>query len=220
MKRLIKILIADDHELVRDGLKSLLLPEDWVEVLGEASNGQEVLDKIKSLPELDMVLMDINMPVKDGIETTKEIKELHPEVAVLILTMYNRREFVKNLIASGADGYMLKNSGKNILLEAIQSLAKGEPYYEREITKTVMSTFKSVHTYSKPTDVELSEREKDVIRLIYAECSTDQIADRLFISKHTVNTHRKNILSKLDVKNVAGIIKYAIQTGIVKAYES
>ena len=220
MKRQIKILIADDHELVRDGLKSLLQPETWVEVLDETSNGQEVLDKIKALPELDMVLMDINMPEKDGIETTKEIKELYPEIAVLILTMYNRKEFVKNLIASGADGYMLKNSGKKVLLEAIQSLAQGEPYYEREITKTVMSTFKSSQTYTKATDVELSEREKDVIRLIYEECSTDEIADQLFISKHTVNTHRKNILSKLDVKNVAGMIKYAIQTGIVKGYES
>lgn len=220
MKKEIKILLADDHEIIRDGLKSLLVSEESILVIDEAGNGEEVLRKIKALPELDLVVMDINMPIKDGIETTKEVKEKYPEIAVLILTQYNRTEFVKSLIASGADGYVLKNSGRKILIEAIHSLADGEPYYEREITKTVMSTFKKERSYRKALDVDLTDREKDVIRLIYKELSTQEIADKLFISKHTVDSHRKNILGKLEVKNVAGIIKYAVLQGIVKDYEA
>ncbi len=217
--KFVKLLIADDHELIRDGVKSLLSAEAFIQIVGEARNGEEVLHKVKALPELDLVLMDINMPVLDGIDTTKKLKELHPEIGIIVLSMYNRKEFVKNLIASGADGYILKNSGKKALLEAIISVVKGEPYYEKEITKTIMSTFKKPQSITHNTDVKLTSREEDVIRYVVKGLSTDEIAEKLFISKHTVDTHRKHILSKLDVKNVAGIIKYAVQTGLVKDYD-
>ena len=215
----VKILIADDHDLIREGLKSLLEPEPSITIIAEAINGEEVLAQIKQLPELDIILMDINMPVMDGIDTTLKIKENYPEIGIIVLTMYNRKEFVKNLIASGADGYVLKNSGKKVLMEAINCVAGGEPYYEKEITRTIMSTFKKPLSYRTNVDVELTEREKDVIRLIVRGKSTEEIAEQLFISKHTVDTHRKHILAKLEVKNVAGIIRYAFQTGLVKDYD-
>src|SRR5262245_50163084 len=219
MKDKIRILLADDHELIREGIKSLLASSESIVVVDETNTGEGVLEKVKSLPELDIVLLDINMPVLDGIETTKRLKQHHPEIGVIILTMYNRKEFIKNLVASGADGYVLKNSGKKSLIEAITSVASGEPYYGKEIVRTIMSTFKHRQDPEKMPEIDLSEREKEVIRLIVRENSTEEIAEKLFISRHTVNTHRKSILSKLGVKNVAGIIKYAIQTGIVKEYE-
>jgi len=215
----VRLILADDHALIRDGLRSLLAPEPNIEVIGEASNGDEVLQLVEQTPELELVLLDINMPELDGIETTQKLKDKHPEVGVLILTMYNRTEFVKNLIASGADGYVLKNSGRDTLIEAITSITQGEPYYEREITKTIMGTFQQPRKSASAEYVELSDREKEVIQLIVREYSTEQIAEKLFLSKHTVDSHRKNILGKLQVKNVAGIMRYAIQTGIVKDYE-
>ena len=217
MAREIKILVADDHDLIREGVKSLLESEEDIKVILEVNNGQEVIEQVDLIPEVDIVLMDINMPVIDGIEATRRIKDSHPEVGVLILSTYNKREFIKNLVSSGADGYILKNSGKASLIRAIRAIASGGSYYDMEITKTMMST-EFMGGYDSNIDVDLSDREKEVIKLIAEEYSTSQIAEKLFISRHTVDSHRKNVLSKLDVKNVAGIIKYAIQTGIVKDY--
>ncbi|MEQ9300908.1 MAG: response regulator transcription factor [Cyclobacteriaceae bacterium] len=215
----IKVLLADDHEMILDGLKLILEQQDDIEVVGEAYDGEEVLSMVRRLPELDIVILDINMPKKDGIEVTKEIKSTYPEVKVLILSMYNRKEFVKNLVEAGTDGYILKNAGKSELLRAIQALVQGEPYYGPEITKTMMKTYQKSKVFDNPMDVNLSEREKEVVRLIANEASTAEIADKLFISPHTVDSHRKNILSKLDVKNTAGVVKYALQTGIIKGFD-
>lgn len=215
----VKILLADDHQMVLDGLVSMLDSEKKIEIVGLAKNGVEVLDKIEVLTEVDIVLMDLNMPKLDGIETTKKIKDVHPEIAVLIVSMYNRQEFVKNLLDSGIDGYIMKNSGKKVLLEAIETLMKEEPFYGPEITKTIMKGYQKTRIFDPDVYSEISNREKDVIRLIASEMTTNEIADKLFISPHTVDTHRKNILSKLDVKNAAGIVKFAIQTGIVKDFD-
>lgn len=215
----IKVLLADDHDIIIEGLTAMLEDVGDIEIVGIAHNGNEVLEKVKALHELDVVVMDINMPELDGIETTKLVKEKHPEISVLILSMYNRQEFVKNLLASGIDGYLMKNSGKKMFLEAIRCLQRGEPFYGPEITKTIMKGYQKNRVYSLDVYDELSEREKDVMRLIAQEMTSTQIADKLFISTHTVDTHRKNILSKLDVKNVAGLVRFAIQTGIVKDFE-
>ena len=215
----INILLADDHNMIIEGLTAMLEPEEDINIVGVAHNGNEVFEKVSALSELDLVVMDINMPELDGIETTLILKERYPEINVLILTMYNRQEFVKNLLDSGIDGYIMKNSGKKVLLEAVRSLHQGEPFYGPEITKTIMKGYQKNRIYSIDVYNELSEREKDVMRLIVGELTSVEIADRLFISTHTVDSHRKNILSKLDVKNVAGLVKFALQMGIVKDFD-
>lgn len=214
-----KVLIADDHELVLDGLKLILGQDEQFEIVGEAKDGEEVLRVIRRVPELDIVVMDINMPEKDGIQVTREIKNTYPEVKVLILSMYNRKEFVKNLVEAGIDGYILKNSGKDQLLTALKALVDGEPYYGKEITQTIMKSYQKKKVFDNPIDVELSVREKEIVALIAQEFSSVEIAEKLFISQYTVDTHRKNILAKLRVKNAAGIMKFALQTGILKGFD-
>ncbi|MDW3191051.1 MAG: response regulator transcription factor [Cytophagales bacterium] len=215
----IKIILADDHELILDGLKLILDQDSRFEVIGEAYDGEELLRKIKAVPELDIVVLDINMPKKDGIQVTREIKATFPEVKVLILSMYNRKEFVKNLVDVGIDGYILKNAGKKELIKALETLVGGDPYYGEEITKTIMKSYQKNKVFDNPIDVELSEREKEIVTLIANEMTTAEIADKLFISVYTVDTHRKNILGKLGVKNAAGIMKFALQTGIIKGFD-
>lgn len=214
-----KIMIADDHELVLDGLRLILDQDEQFEIVGEAKNGEEVLRELRRVPELDIVVMDINMPLKDGIQVTIEIKSTYPEIKVLILSMYNRKEFVKNLIEAGIDGYVLKNAGKDELLKALRALAQGEPYYGKEITQTIMKSYQKSKVFDNPIDVILSAREKEIVALIAQEFSSVEIAEKLFISQYTVDTHRKNILAKLRVKNAAGIMKFALQTGILKGFD-
>lgn len=215
----IKILIADDHQMILDGLHLLIEQDERFEIIAEALNGNDVIEKARKAQELDIIVLDINMPEKDGIEVTRELKAVFPEIKILIVTMYNRKEFVKNLMEIGVDGYILKNSGRNELLHAIESLSKGEPYYGKEITKTIMKSYQKERIFDSPLDIDITKREKDIIRLIAEGFSTAEIGDKLFLSHHTVNTHRKNILNKLNVKNSAGVIRFGIQTGIVKGFD-
>ncbi|MFY0600197.1 MAG: response regulator transcription factor [Cyclobacteriaceae bacterium] len=215
----IKVLISDDHQIVLDGFKLLLSQQEFIEIVGEALDGEEVIEKVKKAEELDIVILDINVPKKDGIEVTKELKTTYPEIKILVVTMYNRKEFIKNLMEAGVDGYVLKNSGKAELIAAIESLAKGEPYYGKDITRTIIKSYQKNKVFDSPLEIDITEREKEIIRLISEGLNTSQIAERLFLSGHTVNTHRKNILSKLNVKNSAGVIRFGIQTGIIKGFD-
>lgn len=214
-----KIIIADDHELILDGLISLLDGEEGFSIVGTAINGVELLELIEKAEEVDVLVLDINMPEKDGIEVTKEVKEKYPEIKIIILSMYKRSEFIKNLLKAGADGYILKNSGKETLVEAINTVHAGERYFSKEVLDTMMDSYTEERADRDLAIVELSEREKEVVRLIVQEKSTAEIADELYLSSHTINSHRKNILNKLGVKNTAGIFRYAIQTGIVKGFD-
>ncbi len=215
----IKLLIADDHQIIIDGLKLLLNQKQKFEVVAEAHHGEEVIQTVKRLEELDLVILDINMPKKDGIAVAQEMKTASPEVKILIMSTYNQPEFIKNLIAIGVDGYLLKNSGQAELFQAIETVMRGEPYYGKEITKTVIKSFQKNKIFDSPLDIEVSEREKDVIRLIAEGLNTTEIAEKLFVSTHTIDSHRKNILGKLEVKNSAGVIRFGIQTGIVKGFD-
>ena len=215
----IKLLIADDHEMILEGIEAMLASElEQIEILDKVGNGKQLLDSIEKFEEIDLVILDIKMPVLDGIETTKILNEKYPEIKVLILTTYNKSEFIKNLLEIGADGYILKNSGKKILLEAIHALASGQSYLSGEVSNIIVQNFRKRSNYEIPL-VELSPREKEVVRLIANEKSTKEIAEALFLTTHTVDSHRKSILSKLEVKNIAGITKYAIQTGIIKGFD-
>lgn len=214
-----KIIIADDHALILDGIKSLISTDASLEIVGTSNDGEEVLRLIDETEEVDLLILDINMPRMDGIEVTKALKSRHPEIKVLILSMYNRSEFIKTLIAAGADGYILKDSSRDVLIEAIQTLCRGERYFSKEILENLIDSYVETDKSRDLIRVELSDREKEVVKLIAEEKSTVEIADELFLSVHTINSHRKSILNKLDVKNTAGIFRYAIQTGIIKGFD-
>ena len=215
----IKLLIADDHKIILDGLVMLLSLEPTFEIVGTAHNGTEVIAKVDELDELDVLIMDINMPEMDGIEVTRALKKKYPEIRILILSMYNRSEFVKTLISIGVDGYILKHSGKVILYQAINQLYLGERFFSEQILDNLIETPIETNEVIDIARVELSDREKEVVKLIAQEKSTAEIAEALFLSPHTINSHRKSILNKLAVKNSAGIFRYALQTGIVKGFD-
>jgi DNA-binding NarL/FixJ family response regulator len=211
----IKIIIADDHQMFIDGIKSLLKDEPDIEVVGEALNGYQVLDVISSTPA-DVVLMDINMPKLDGLEATRLITQKYPDTSVVILTMHNSLVYIESLTEAGASGYILKDTGKQELLMAIRSAASGGKFFSQNVMVTLLEqSAKNKTKDSQPKEPHLSKREIEVLKLIVQEYTTQEIADKLFISNHTVETHRKNLLDKLNARNIAGLVKYAIQNQII-----
>lgn len=213
---MIKIIIADDHQLFIDGIKSLVKTMKNMEIVAEVNNGKELLEVLEKTT-CNIVLMDINMPEMDGIEATKLVKTKHPLLKILMLTMFSSRDYIEKLLRAGADGYILKNTGKAELQEAIETLMNGESYFSKEVTERIMEGLQKKKNMEKSTYlVELTEREIDVLKLIVQEFTTAEIAEKLFISTHTVETHRKNLISKLNVRNIAGLVKYAMQNGLVE----
>lgn len=212
----VNILIADDHDLVLDGIHALLSPVQHVTIVGRASNGLEVLDRMRKHPDLDLLILDINMPEMDGIEVTQEVKSRGLPIKVLILSMHNRPEFINKLIEVGADGYLLKNSGKAELVKAIDKVSSGGKYFCSEIVK---SNFNEKLYALDSHQSELSPREKEVVQYIAKGYSSQQIAQVLQLSPHTIDSHRKKILSKLGVKNSVEIAKYALKKGILKGFD-
>jgi DNA-binding NarL/FixJ family response regulator len=211
----IKIIIADDHQMFIDGIKSLLKDEPDIEVVGEALNGYQVLDVISSTPA-DVVLMDINMPKLDGLEATRLITQKYPGTSVVILTMHNSLVYIESLTQAGASGYILKDTGKQELLMAIRSAASGGKFFSQDVMVTLLEqSAKNKSKDALPKEPQLSKREIEVLKLIVQEYTTQEIADKLFISNHTVETHRKNLLDKLNARNIAGLVKYAIQNQII-----
>ncbi|MCT4628813.1 response regulator transcription factor [Winogradskyella sp.] len=208
--RKINILIADDQQIIIDGLKSLLAEKDDIQVVGEAVDGEAVLDFIKNQP-VDIVILDIEMPKLSGIEVTKIIKRDFSKVKVLILSMYNNEKFVHNVIEIGADGYILKNKGKEELALAIKYIAEGDEYFGREVEKTFRLSQKKKNLESQ--NVQLTKREIDVLKLIAIGDTTPIISEKLFIAHSTVETHRRNLIEKTNVRNSKGLVKYAIDNG-------
>jgi DNA-binding NarL/FixJ family response regulator len=209
-----RVLIADDHQMFVDGLKSLLGDENEVHVVGEAKNGLEVLD-ICDREAIDIVIMDINMPLMDGIQTSKELSKKHPAIKILALSMYNDRDYISDILKAGALGYVLKNTGKENLLNAISTLQSGSNYLSEEVSKTLLSGFiknaPQEHTMEK-----LSDREKEVLECIASGLTTQEIGEKLFISKNTVETHRKNLLYKLKARNTAELINNAYKQKLIQ----
>jgi len=213
---MIKVLIADDHKVLIDGIKSMLLQEETIQIVGEAANGEEVLKQMKSL-EVDVILLDINMPKKDGIDTCKSVKQQHPKVKVIALTMYNEGSFIQAMLKNGASGYLLKNSGKDEIIKAIQTVYQDDTYFSEDVSKILMTSMIPGTKKVKSTDFlpKLTRREKEILLLIIEELTTQEIANKLFVSLSTVETHRKNLLSKMGVRNTAGLVKVAFQRGMV-----
>jgi DNA-binding NarL/FixJ family response regulator len=209
-----RILIADDHKIVQEGMASVISQHPDFEVVGYATNGNEV---IKAIPRTspDIILMDINMPQLDGISTTHILQKSFPLIGVIVLSMHSEAYYIKRAIEAGAQGYLLKTAGKKIVFEAIEAVKRGSKYFPNEIKDLLLDIFQSP-TSDVARLEDLTDREKEVLSLISREFSTKEIADKLFISTHTVDTHRKNLLSKLQVKNVVGLARFALQHGLVK----
>ena len=211
----IKILIADDHKIVIDGIKSLLTEEEDLIVVGEVDNGKQVLDFVET-NEVDVFLVDVTMPVMNGIETAQALKEKYPSSKILALTMHEDPQYFKRMIEAGASGYILKNTDKHELVKAIRLIAEGRNYFSNEMySDYIMGRIKPEKKTEEP-DMFLTKREIEVLKLIAEEMKNHEIAEKLFISTRTVDTHRRNLLQKLDVKNTAGLVRYAIKSGIVE----
>lgn len=219
----IKILIADDHKLYREGIKSLLEDEEGIDISIEVSSGREVLEKLEKQP-VDVILMDIDMPDMNGIEATRAVKELYPDTRILILSMYDNLEFILDVLKAGASGYLLKSSESLDLTNAIKALALGSSYYSEKISNKLCEYLNQVNNVKPvpapetvPSDdkLNLTKRELEVLELIGKEYTNQEIADALFISTNTVFTHRKNLMKKLNVRNTAGLIRCASKSGII-----
>lgn len=210
----IQILIADDHQVVASGIKSLLDSNDQLHVAGIVSNGQEALGFLKS-NKVDIALLDISMPVMDGLETTKHIHETHPDVKVLILSTHDDGSLINTVMQSGASGYILKTTSPEELTEAILRVAAGEKVLSPQLTASLIDHMQRAAGEIPELHIKVTRREKDIIRLIAQEYTTEQIADALFISVNTVTTHKRNLFSKFDVKNSVGLVKKAMEMGIV-----
>jgi two-component system, NarL family, nitrate/nitrite response regulator NarL len=212
----IKVLIADDHQMFIEGIKALLKGIKDIEVMAEANNGKQIVEQL-SRHNIDVVLTDVQMPEMTGIEATQVISEKFPKVKVIALTMFNESGYVSRMLRAGASGYILKNADKKELINAIQQVAKGENYYSPEITLRLIDKMKGKKEKSISVVQldELSEREKEILKLIAQENTNAEIAEKIFLSPLTVNTHRKNLIRKLGVKNTAGLVRYAVENGLL-----
>ncbi len=215
MNKTNKILIVDDHEMVRAGLRTLLSDLSDFKVIGESSNGIQALDFIES-NLVDVVLMDINMPEMDGIACMKQISKLYPNVKVLALTMHVEEQHIKNMMRSGASGYILKNSSIGIIEAALNSIMDGKHYYSQEVTSVIMDDLANVNKTDLKDEILITQRELDVLILIVQEKTNHEIAEELFISVRTVDAHRRNLLEKTGAKNSVGLTKYAYKHNLME----
>jgi RNA polymerase sigma factor (sigma-70 family) len=212
----VTIVLADDHTIVRHGLIKLLEAESNFKVVGEAENGREAIAKVEQLMP-DVVLMDIAMPMLNGIEATRQIKKIAPKTKVIILSMHSHDRYINELFSLGASGYLLKNSTGSDIINAIHEVLKGNNYLSPSISKQVIQDYISIKKKSMADDLygHLSNREREVFQMIAEGRPTKEIADILCISPSTVKTHRGKIMEKLQVENISQLIQFAIRLGIV-----
>src|SRR5574340_1024781 len=212
-----RVLIADDHALMREGIMAFLKFYDDIEIVGEASNGLEAIERAVKLKP-DVILMDVSMPELGGIEATLEIKNRMPGIKILILTQYSDKEYVSRLLKAGVSGYILKQAVGTDLISAIRAVAKGESYLYSSIASSVINGYldKSSEMSVEDPYEKLTDREKQVLKLIAEGHSHKEVASLLDISAKTVIAHQTNISEKLDLHSRAALIKFAITKGIIK----
>lgn len=213
----LKILIADDHVIVREGVRLILAKERDLEVIGEAGDGRQALDLVDRLHP-DVVIMDLSMPGMGGIEATKHVKERHPAVNVLALTMHEDESYVFQLLRAGASGYVLKRAAAQDLVQAVRAAARGEAFLYPSITRKVLDDYlKRVEQGEERERYDgLTEREREVLTLIAQGLTNQQIAQKLYISIKTVQTHRAHILEKLGLHDRTELVRYAIRKGLIE----
>ena len=215
---MIKIILADDHGIVRDGIKATLRDEKNFKVIGEASNGIEAIEKVKQL-EPDILIIDITMPEMNGIDATAILHKSNSATKTIILSMHDREEYVFKAIESGASGYLLKDTGKEEFIKAINLVNKGEKYFSSSISNVLVSGYlqkmKSKENTLNEADSVLTKREKGILKLIVEGRNNREIADELKISIRTIETHRSNIMKKMHVKNAIELVKVAMEQKLI-----
>ncbi|PCI31860.1 MAG: DNA-binding response regulator [Flavobacteriaceae bacterium] len=208
------LMIADDHSMFLDGLVSILKTENDYNIVLTANTGVEIVKfiEINKALKIDLVITDITMPEMDGIALNAFLKKTKKEIKTLVVSMHSSSDMIDGLIENQVDGYMPKNAGKEEFLKAVKTILEGEKYFSKEITDIYM---KSKFLKKAEKRIQLTKREIEVVTLIAEEFTTAEIADKLFLSKHTIESYRKNLIIKLDVRNLAGLTKYALKKGYV-----
>ena len=210
----IKLFIVDDHQMLIDGIKSLLNNESDFSIIGETNRASLAIALIKkNIP--DIVLTDINMPEINGIELTRELKKLYPRIKIIALSMFGEKSTISEMLDAGASGYILKNTGKEELINALQKVASGGMFFSDEVSAEMMKAISEHGQKKEENKVYLTDREKEIVQLISKEYSNAQIGQTLFISERTVETHRKNIFRKANTKTVVGLMKFAIENKLI-----
>ena len=215
---MIKVLIADDHTMFADGIESILRTEDEISVVGKCYDGQSIFRFLMD-KEADVLLLDISLPDMSGIDICKRLTAERPQTKIIGLTMHNEESFIQALTQNGAMGYVLKNTGKIELVEAIKRVAEGKSYFSEEVTQTIMRGLVSPKEKDRTTTDSpplISRREKEVLALIISEYTTTEIASELNISLKTVESHRRSLLTKLNVRNTAGLVRVAVEYDLVE----
>jgi DNA-binding NarL/FixJ family response regulator len=220
---MINVFIAEDHKIVREGLISMFKDERDIAVVGEAENGQEALEKIEGL-DVNVMLVDINMPLMNGTELTRHLSEHHKNIKILALSMMEHENYVSQILEAGATGYLLKNTGREELKYALKRVSSGETYISHKIAASMIKKLADQSRINEaasamPTsklDIDLSDRELEILGLIAEGYTNIEIADKTFTSRRTVETHRKNLIEKTKTKNTATLIRFAITNGLLK----
>lgn len=213
---MINILIADDHKMFVDGIESILSEEDDIQVVARCYDGAAVFEH---LDNINLLLLDVNLPEMNGIEVCKKLFKVKPDIKVLALSMFNEESFVTEILNHGAQGYILKNTGRVELLKAIRTVFSGQSYFSEAVTQTIMKSLVKGNTKSSTTKLNIpkvSRREKEVLQLIVKEFTTQEIANELFISLKTVESHRSSLLAKLNARNTAGLVRIAIENNLIE----
>lgn len=207
----INILLADDHQMMIDGIKDMLAKDDNYVVVAEANNGQVAYEMLAARPEkFDLLLTDISMPLLSGTALCKMVKSEFPHIQVLILSMYNNATAVQEAVFAEADGYILKNAGRDELLKAVHRIVNGGTYFSQDIVSLIYKQYHREKIQNEQLG-QLSAREKEVLSLIVKEYTSEEIAEKLFLSKKTVDNHRQHILEKTGCKSTVGLVKFAIK---------
>lgn len=216
MSEKLKLVIADDHHILLDGLRALLQKQRDMEVLGFYDDGQKLFDALPAFEVVDIALIDINMPVMDGRELTREIKKHRPDIAVIVLSMHDDASHIMDMVDLGISGYLLKNAGDKELLDAIRTVAKGKMFFSPEVADKIHAlVMQRKSNREQPAALRLTTREIEILKLIANEFSNAQIGETLFISERTVETHRKNMLRKTNNKSVVGLLRYAMEQKLI-----
>jgi DNA-binding NarL/FixJ family response regulator len=215
----VRILVADDHEIVRQGLRALLEAQPGWQVVAEAVDGREALDKAKRLRP-DVVVLDVSMPNLNGLEATRQIRKALPETEVLILTMHDSEQLVREVLEAGARGYVLKSDAGRELVTAVESVRKSKPYFTSRVSEIVLDGYLHAggraDAFNVPRTVRLSPREREIVQLLAEGKSNKEVAVALRISVKTAETHRTNLMRKLDLHSISELVRYAIRNKMVE----